>query len=127
MRDLVGGVVGGDDGLLAADLVLLGVQLQAQELQALHDPGAEGGGVLADAAGEDQRVQAAHGGGTGADALGDLVAEDVDSQLGALVALGSGGLQVTEVGGHAGDAQHAGLLVQGALHALGGVPRWSTM
>ena len=85
------------------------------------------GGVLAHAGGEDHGVQAAHGGGTGADALGDLVAEDVDSQLGALVALGSGGLQVTEVGGDAGDAQHAGLLVQGALHALGGVPRWSTM
>ena len=35
-----------------------------------------------------------------------------------LVALGGGVLQVAEVGGHAGDAQHAGLLVQDVQHLL---------
>ena len=38
-----------------------------------------------------------------------------------MIALGGGALQVAEVGGHAGDAQHAGLLVEDGQHLLDGV------
>ena len=54
--DLDLGIVSGDQSLLAADLVALGVELDAHELQALADAGAVGGAVLADAGGEHQAV-----------------------------------------------------------------------
>ena len=63
--DLDLGIVGGDEGLLAADLVALRVQLDAEEFQTLADGGAVGGAVLADACGEDEAVQPAEGGGMG--------------------------------------------------------------
>ena len=56
------GVIGGNDGFLAPGVVLLGVNLDAQEFQALTDTGTHGSGVLAHAGGEHQAVQSAQSG-----------------------------------------------------------------
>ena len=106
------GVIGGDDGFLAPGVVLLGIQLDAQEFQTLADARAHGSGVLAHAGGEHQAVQSAQSGGVGADVLADFVGKLVQRQSAVLVAFLSAVLDIAEVGGHAGQRQHAGLLVQ---------------
>ena len=90
------GVGGGDVDLLAADLVLLLVQLHAHEGQLLGDVHAVLRAVLTHAGGEDDGVHSAHGGGVGADELGDAVLEGIQRQLSPLIALGGGIFQVTE-------------------------------
>ena len=44
--------------------------------------------------------------------------EHVERELGAVVALGSGGVEIAEVGADAGDAEHAGLLVEDVEHLV---------
>ena len=84
----------------------------AEEPKALAGGQAHARVVLADAGREHDAVDATHGRGVGADELRDVVAEDVEGLLGALVATVGLGLDVTEVARDARDAQHARLLVE---------------
>lgn len=68
--------------------------------------------------GEDDSVDAVHGRDIGADDLGDPVVEHVERELRAVVALGSGGVEIAEVGADAGNAEHAGLLVEDVEHLV---------
>ena len=61
--------------------VALGVQLETQRVEPVQGPLADGGRVLADAAGEGQPVHAAQGPHVGGDVLLEPVAEDVHGQL----------------------------------------------
>ncbi len=72
---------------LAADLVFLVVHMDAEEPETLADARAYRGAVLADAGGERDDINAAHGSRIGADILADLVGKLVESELRALVAL----------------------------------------
>ena len=76
--------------------------------------------MLADAAGKDDGVHAAHRCDVAADDLLDLVVQHVRSQLSALVAVESSLLDVTLVAGNTGDAQQAGLLVQDLVQLVAG-------
>ena len=77
--------------------VLVGIERDRQELQAGADPLAQSGGVLANPAGKDQRVQPAHGGRIGSDRLAHLVDKHLERQFGAGIALGGGVLDVSDV------------------------------
>ena len=94
--------------------------MNAQELQALADLAAGQRIVLADAAGEHDGVQPAHGGSVGADVLADLVGQHIHRQLGPGIAALGGGADVTVVAADAGHAQQAGLLVHHRVHFGGG-------
>ena len=79
-------VLGGDLGLVVRGGVLLGVDVDAEEAQALADPLTGADVVLADAGSEDDGVAAVHGGDVGADVLLDGVGPHLDGQLGVFVA-----------------------------------------
>ena len=79
--DLDLGVVGRDDGLFAAGLVLLRVELDAEVLQAVADGRAHGAGVLADTGRKDEAVEAFESGGISADVLSDFIGELIERQL----------------------------------------------
>jgi len=76
--------------------------------------------MLADAAGKDDGVHAAHCGNVAADGLFDLVVQHVAGQLCALVAVHGGLLDIALVAGHAGNTQQAGLLVQDLVQLVAG-------
>lgn len=89
--------------------------------ETLADALAHIGAVLADAGGERDDINAAHGSRIGADILADLVGKLVESELRALVALFGSLLKIAEVGADAGNAENAGLLVEDVEHLVGGV------
>ena len=62
------------------DRILLFQQFDAKEGQLAADPASDDRRMLANAPGEDQRVQSSERGREGANPLSDLVAEDVDGQ-----------------------------------------------
>jgi hypothetical protein len=70
------------------------------------------GGVLPDAAGEDQGVHAAHGGGHGRDRPAEPVQVDIAGKLGLGVAGGGPGQDLAHVGGP-GEPVQAGPVFQG--------------
>ncbi len=78
-------LVGGDDGGVGG--VFLGVEVEVEEGEVGADLGADVGGVFADAAGEDEGVEAVHGGGERGDEFAGLVAEEVDGVGGVRVAV----------------------------------------
>src|SRR5579883_3662260 len=75
--------IAGDDRRVR--LVTLPVQRDAQEVQALADALANGGGMLTNPPGEDEGIQAAQRDDQGAQELPGLVAEQRDSFGGARV------------------------------------------
>ena len=76
--------------------------------------------MLADAAGKDDGIHAAHRGNVAANGLFDLVVQHVAGQLCALVAVHGGILDIALVAGHAGNTQQAGLLVQDLVQLVAG-------
>jgi hypothetical protein len=102
--------------LRALHLVGLEVQLDAQPGAGLDDAAADLGGVLADAGGEDEPVDAAHHAGQPADLPGGAVDEIVHGQAGLGLAASQ---QVAHVIADAGDTQQARPLVEDGLHVLG--------
>src|SRR6266702_7790700 len=92
---LVGGHHRRERPLLAGDAPALGAAVahvgdwvhgEAEEAELLQDARADGGRVLADAAGEDERVQPAERHHQARHRLGERIAEDVDGELGPIVA-----------------------------------------
>lgn len=70
--------------------------------------------------GEEDGVQAAHSSSKAADVFLDLVSQNVHGQLGSLVALLSGGDDLTHIAGNAGNTFHTGLLVEHVGDILNG-------
>ena len=101
-------------------LVLLGIDADAQPIHVVADLCTGNCIVLADAAGEDDGIHAAHCSDVSANGLLDLVVQHVGSQLCALVAGSSCLFHVTLVAGNTGDAQQAGLLVQDLVQLVAG-------
>ncbi len=97
-------------------MVAVVVHPDAEEVEPLQDPPAHRGAVLADAAGEDDRVDAAHRRRVGADVLAHPVGEDREREAGAVVALLGLGLQIAHVVAQPAEALQAALAVE---HALG--------
>ena len=98
---------------------MLRVKLDAEVTELRADALAHLPVVLADARREDDGVEAAHRRGVRADELADLVGNDVERKLCALVArLGCGG-NVAAVGRNAGHAEEAALLVHVRVHLVG--------
>lgn len=102
----------------AADVVLFLVELNAHKAEVGADTGAGEVVVFADAGGKYDGVASAHGGGVGGDELGSVIAEDVESESGALIAFILCVPQVAEVAGNAGDTEHTGLLVENVEHLM---------
>src|SRR5699024_10193246 len=112
---------GGDLAHLAlGGAVLVGVDAHAQPVHVVADLGTDDVVVLADAAGKDDGVHAAHGGDVAAHHFLDLVGQHINGQLGAVVALAGGLFDVAHIAGNARDAQQAGLLVQDLVQLVAG-------
>ena len=75
--------------------------------------------IGAHAGGEDDGVHPAQGRHIAADILDDLIRAHIPRQLGPVVALFYRLGDVPVVAGHAGNAQHTGLLVEDVVHLLG--------
>src|SRR5207237_9482302 len=96
----------------AGGAVQLLVELDAEETETAADAGAHRRGVLADAGGEGQRVDAAEDRGVGADVLRDPVREQLEREFGADVAAGGGVLQLAHVAAAAGDAEQSAPMIE---------------
>ncbi len=105
------GTTGDDARLVGADLVELGVDLDAHPAETLGHAGTHGDGVLADARGEGHGVHALHGSGHLGEQLGGAIVEHVHGHLAVGVTVVGTLLDVTGVGGLGGDGQQTGLLV----------------
>ena len=115
------GAPGGDLADIALGIaVLVGIDADAQPVHVVADLGADDVVMLADAAGEDQSVHAAHGGDVAAHQLLDLVSQHIDGQLGAAVALTGCLFHVAHIAGNTRDAQQARLLVQDLIQLVAG-------
>ena len=97
------GIGGGDQSFLTADIVLLGVDLDAQVAQVLTDVSTGGDAVLANTGGEGQHIDAVQSSCVSANVLSDFVAELLTSQSASLVAVLCAVFQITEVGGNTGE------------------------
>ncbi len=75
-----------------------GIDLEAQECEGAACALADGGAVFADAAGEDDRVEAAECGEHLADAGGQAVDEDVERKLRVRITAGGGLGDLAEIG-----------------------------
>ncbi len=102
--DLNPGSVGRDDGLAASLTVLDRVERDAEPAKIAEDAAPDAGRVLADAAGEDDRVGAAQLDEVGAEEVADRADEDVDREPGAGIAGFGRGLDVAEVAARAARA-----------------------
>ena len=117
---LEGGVGSGDDDLLSAAGIGLFVQVAAQGRQGSDDVGAGLVGVLADAAGEEDGVDAAQQQVVSADVVDQPVEEEVVCDGGVLVTGVAQAADVAHVAGLSGDAEESGLLVEEGVDLLGG-------
>ena len=117
-EDLDLGIGGGDHDILAALGVCLVVDGDAQIAEVLGDGLAGALGILADACCEYDGVNTVHCGSIRACDLCDPVMEHIQCQLCALVAIGRGAIEITEVGGNAGNAKNAGFLVEYVEHLV---------
>ena len=110
------------DGVLVVDLgvaVELFVEACAQKVEALCDAVTHDLGVLADACGEHDRVDAAHDRSVSADVLTDLMTEDLDRHATCLVAFSGALLDVTHVIANARQALEARLAVEHRVDFVG--------
>ena len=123
--------VGGDDhrgrrailaddvaGVLAVVLVAGVVDLVAEQGEVFHHGLADHAAVLADTAGEHERVDARECHGDAADFAGQLVAEGLEGDLGAEMAFAGGLRQGAHVVRKAGEAEQAGFLVHELVEAV---------
>ena len=123
--------VGGDDhggrgavltddvaGFLAVLFVASFIDLVAENLEVVHRHLADKLAVLADTAGEYQRVDARECHGDAADFTGEPVGEGFESDLGAYVAFACGLRQGAHVVRKTGEAEQAGFLVDELVEAV---------
>ena len=123
--------VGGDDhrgrravladdvaGVLAVVLVAGVVNLVAEQGEVFHHGLADHAAVLADTAGEHERVDARECHGDAADFAGQLVAEGFESDLGAEMAFACSLRQSTHVVAEAREAEQTGFLVDELVEAV---------
>ena len=75
-----------DHAVAGRDGVALGVDGDAEEPEVRHSAGPDRRGVLADASGEDERIEAAHGGSHRRDPGTQAVHVDVERELRVLIA-----------------------------------------
>src|SRR5215211_5864461 len=101
------GGVAGDDGRVRR--VAIGVEPDAEELEALADALPDGRGVLADAARENESVEPAKSSGQSPQKLLRLVTKESD-RLGGAPILWLAVQQLSHVRARPGDAEEAGLL-----------------
>ena len=107
------GVGSADDDIFAHHLVVeFEVDLDAKALEAFEDGTTHEPGVLADAAGEEEQVAAAHLGHVAADVAFHTLGEHVEGVGGTLVAGIAAGADVAHVLLVAADADEAALLVE---------------
>ena len=92
--------------------VVVLVEANAHELEALQDAASHLHAVLSDAASEHDGVDAAHRGGVGADVLAALVGEHGDRQAGAVVAFFGLRLDVAQVVAEAAEPLEAAVAVE---------------
>ncbi|VTM47026.1 Uncharacterised protein [Klebsiella pneumoniae] len=105
-----------------APLVFLVVQREAEKMQIAADRRPRPGGILAYAAGKDQRVQTSHLHDIAADSRANAFGKQRQRQSRPFVA-GVGCLfDVAVIRGHAGDAQQPGFIIQQLTELLGGFP-----
>ena len=107
-------------GFLAALEVAFFVDLVAEELQVVESLLADVEAVFADAAREDDSVNARECHGEAADFAGEAVAEDVEGDLGALVAFACSLRKRTHVVRKTGEAEQAGFLVHEVVELVDG-------
>ena len=112
------GIGGRDHDILAALGVCLIIDGNTEIAEVLCNGLTGGLGILADACGEHDSVNAVHCGNIRACDLCDPVVEHIECELSALVALCGGIVKITEVGGNAGYAENAGLLVEDIEHLI---------
>ncbi len=98
--------------------IALPVNFNPEKFQAGADSFAEGGGVFANAAGEDEGVQATEGGGVGADPFFRLVAKQGQG-LGGVDIGGFGGEQIADIRTGTGYAEKTGVVVYHAVKLRG--------
>ena len=84
------------------------------------------GGILAYAAGKDQRVQTSHLHDIAADSRANAFGKQRQRQSRPFVAGVSCLFDVAVIRGHAGDAQQPGFIIQQLAELLGGFPSFST-
>ena len=111
----------GGDHRCAADVVALGIEHDAERAEARADLGARGDVVFADAAGEDQHVEAAELGDEAADPFGNRPGEFVDGEARFCVAVLDGFAQIAHVVGEFAHAEQAGLLADDGFQLVGGL------
>src|SRR5687767_6295529 len=102
-------------GRIVRDLrlrVLVLVEHEAEELEALQNTLPHRDAVLADAPRQHDAVEPAHRGGIGADVLADAMREHRDREAAAIIAFGRALLDVAEVVADAREAGEAALLVE---------------
>ena len=75
--------------------------------------------VFSHPGGENDGVKPVHGGGVGTDKFFDLIGKDRSGEQAALVALSDPLFDVSAVGGDAGDAEKAALLIHEIAHLIG--------
>ena len=107
-------------GFLAALEVAFFVDLVAEELQVVESLLADVETVFADAAREDDSVNARESHGEAADFAGEAVAENVKGDLGALVAFACSLRQGAHVVREAGETEQAGFLVHEMVELVDG-------
>ena len=112
-------VLRGDDRR-AAHVVAAGIEHDSQAAEAAADLGARVDIVFADAAGEDQHVEAAQLRHEAADPARDGPAEFVDREARLSVTVVDGGAQGAHVVGEPAQAQQAGLLADDRVELIGG-------
>ena len=116
------GVGRGDDArLVRADLVELGVDLDAHPSETIGNALTHGHGVLADAGGEGHRVDALHRSCHLGEELSGAIVEHLHGHGAVLVALVHALLDVARVGGLGADGEQAGLLVHHGVDLVDGV------
>jgi hypothetical protein len=99
-------------GADASDAVRVLVQIGAEDPEVVRNVVADERAVLADAGGEDDRVEPAEHGGVRPDVLAYAMAEHVDREPATLVALAGALLDVAHVVADAGHAGEAALAVE---------------
>ena len=95
----------------ACDAVVFLVEYGAEESETLQAAMPHQCAVLADTAGEGDRIDSAHDGGICPDVLADAMRVDADGEAAALVARGCASFDIAQVGG-AGESRESGATVQ---------------
>ncbi len=120
-KDLYLGIRGGDHDVFAALAVGNRVDGDSEITEILADGSTGGLAVLTNTGRKDDGVNAIHCSNVGSGDLSNPVVEHIQGKLGALVALGSSVVKITEVRGDAGHAENARLLIEDVQHLINGI------